>query len=123
MSTPVDISVVIPVFNRSDIIRYTLESVRRASVGLNVETIDSWHRLPRDFPPEYSARQLTIWRRLAPAGPLERLGGRYFRGLARLLGRMSAGRIIRRIQNGPYAACWTMSDGDFQALPGVLPQP
>ncbi len=37
--TPPDLSVVIPVFNRGDLIRYTLESVRRASVGLHVETI------------------------------------------------------------------------------------
>jgi hypothetical protein len=34
-----DLSVVIPVYNRGELIRYTLESVRRASVGLAVETI------------------------------------------------------------------------------------
>ena len=34
-----DISVIIPVYNRGDLVRYTLESVRRASAGLNVETI------------------------------------------------------------------------------------
>lgn len=34
-----DLSVVIPVYNRGELIRYTLESVRRASVGLNVEII------------------------------------------------------------------------------------
>ena len=34
-----DLSVIIPVYNRGDVIRYTLESVRRASAGLNVETI------------------------------------------------------------------------------------
>lgn len=38
MSQP-DLSVIIPVYNRGDIIRYTLESVRRASPGLSVETI------------------------------------------------------------------------------------
>ncbi len=38
MNAP-DLSVIIPVFNRGDFIRYTLESVRRASTGLNVETI------------------------------------------------------------------------------------
>ncbi len=36
---PPDLSVIIPVYNRGEVIRYTLESVRRASVGLNVETI------------------------------------------------------------------------------------
>jgi glycosyltransferase involved in cell wall biosynthesis len=34
-----DLSVIIPVFNRGELIRYTLESVRRASAGLDVETI------------------------------------------------------------------------------------
>jgi len=34
-----DLSVIIPVFNRGDVIRYTLESVRRASAGLSVETV------------------------------------------------------------------------------------
>ena len=38
MSQP-DLSVVIPVYNRGAIIRPTLESVRRASRGLQVETI------------------------------------------------------------------------------------
>jgi hypothetical protein len=36
---PTDLSVIIPVYNRGDVIRYTLESVRRASAGLTVETI------------------------------------------------------------------------------------
>lgn len=34
-----DLSVIIPVFNRGTVIRHTLESVRRASAGLTVETI------------------------------------------------------------------------------------
>lgn len=34
-----DLSIVIPVYNRTDVIRYTFESVRRASAGLRVETI------------------------------------------------------------------------------------
>jgi glycosyltransferase involved in cell wall biosynthesis len=34
-----DLSIVIPIYNRGDIIRYTLESIDRASRGLNVETI------------------------------------------------------------------------------------
>ncbi len=37
--TPPDLSVIIPVFNRGDLIRYTLESARRASQGLPVEII------------------------------------------------------------------------------------
>ncbi len=34
-----DLSIIIPVYNRGDLIRYTLESITRASDGLNVETI------------------------------------------------------------------------------------
>ena len=34
-----DLSVIIPVYNRGDVIRYTFESLRRASAGLRVETI------------------------------------------------------------------------------------
>jgi Glycosyl transferase family 2 len=41
MSLPAspDITVIIPVYNRGEIIRYTLESVRRATAGLSVEVI------------------------------------------------------------------------------------
>jgi hypothetical protein len=41
MSLPAspDISVVIPVYNRNEVIRYTLESVRRAAEGLSAEVI------------------------------------------------------------------------------------
>lgn len=37
--TEPDVSVLIPVYNRGELIRYTLESVRRASTGLSVETL------------------------------------------------------------------------------------
>jgi hypothetical protein len=35
----IDLSVIIPVYNRGEMIRYTLESVDRASAGLQIETI------------------------------------------------------------------------------------
>jgi glycosyltransferase involved in cell wall biosynthesis len=38
MSDP-EISIVIPIFNRDDVIRYTFESVRRATANLRIETI------------------------------------------------------------------------------------
>jgi hypothetical protein len=34
-----DLSVIVPVYNRGELIRYTLESIRRASVGLDVELV------------------------------------------------------------------------------------
>jgi hypothetical protein len=39
LRAPPDISVVIPVYNRSEVIRYTLKSVRRAAEGLSIEII------------------------------------------------------------------------------------
>ena len=33
------VSVIIPVYNRGDLIRHTLESVRRASAGITVEVV------------------------------------------------------------------------------------
>jgi hypothetical protein len=36
---PPDLSVIIPIYNRGEFVRYTLESIRRASAGLSVETI------------------------------------------------------------------------------------
>lgn len=36
---PPDISIIVPVYNRGNLIRYTLESIRRASAGLAVEVI------------------------------------------------------------------------------------
>lgn len=36
---PPDVSIVVPVYNRGLLIRHTLESIRRASAGLTVETI------------------------------------------------------------------------------------
>jgi glycosyltransferase involved in cell wall biosynthesis len=39
MPASVDISVIIPVYNRGELIHYPLESVRRAAVGLSVEVV------------------------------------------------------------------------------------
>lgn len=39
MSLSTDLTVIIPVLNRGDLIHYTLESVRRASLGLAVQTL------------------------------------------------------------------------------------
>ena len=38
MTVP-DLSIIIPIYNRGEVVRYTFESVRRASAGLTVETI------------------------------------------------------------------------------------
>ena len=80
----------------------------------------SWRRLPRDFSPEFCARQLAIWRKLAP-GYSPALGGGFFRLLARALDPERVGRILRRLQARPYAESRTMSDAEFAQLLRALP--
>jgi hypothetical protein len=80
----------------------------------------SWRRLPRDFSPEFSARLLGVWRTLAP-GNSPALGGRQFQLVARIVGAERAGRLFKRLQNGPYSGCRTMSDADFSTLLRTLP--
>lgn len=80
----------------------------------------SWRRLPRDFSPEFAARTLALWRRLAP-GFSPALGGGFFRALARGLGPERAGRLLRRVQARPYAQSRTLSDADFAQLLRALP--
>ncbi len=98
-------------------------TARHARQLVAEKAFNSWRRLPRDFSPEFSARQLAIWQRLGSDHRLSRLGGKYFQGLARLFGPVGAARLMRRFQGGPYAACRTMSDADFQALLRPLPPP
>jgi hypothetical protein len=82
----------------------------------------SWRRLPRDFSPEFSARLLAVWRRLA-ARNSPALGGRGFRALARLLGPVLAAKLLHRVQGRPYAESRTMDDTTFAALLAALPPP
>ncbi len=81
----------------------------------------SWRRLPRGFSPEFCARELAIWRRLAAHDSFHRLGGPVFQNLARLLGPVPAGWLLRRLQSQPYRTCRTLSDVDFAKLLSVLP--
>jgi hypothetical protein len=83
----------------------------------------SWRRLPRGFCPEFCARELAVWRRLAREHRVERLGGPLFQKLARLLGPANAGRLLRRWQNQPYAACRTLDDDTLDRLLAALPPP
>lgn len=82
----------------------------------------AWRRLPRGFSAEFEARLLAVWRTLAPRPRLAALGGRGFQAVARVIGPERAGRALRRLQNGDYAACRTMSDEDVAALLAKLPR-
>jgi hypothetical protein len=140
-----DVSIVIPVYNRGEIIRYTLESVRQAADGLSVEVIVvddgsdppaaesiarqlvaekafcSWRGLPRGFCPEFGRRELAIWRRLEGPRRFDHFGGKGFLILARLLDPVAAARMLGRLQNGPYQACRTLTDSELVQLMAGLP--
>ena len=76
---------------------------------------ESWRRLPFDFHPGFDARLLGIWQR-APRRIGARLGGPGFSTLARLLGPVAAGRLLRRACGGRYATCRTLSDEELAHL-------
>jgi len=81
-----------------------------------------WQRLPRGFPAEFCRRELAVWRRLHTAVDGARLGGRKFRALARILGPVATGRLIRS-RNGTYESCRAMDDAAVAALINRLPAP
>jgi hypothetical protein len=92
----------------------TEPATHRARLLAGEVAFASWRRLPRDFSPEFSRRQLALWRQ-APRGPLTRLGGPLFRTLALLLGPANAGRLLR-LRNGTYASCRTVDDPTLARL-------
>ncbi len=83
----------------------------------------SWRRLPRGFSAEFCARELGVWKKLSRSHRNNRLGGPGFQNLARLLGPLNAGRILRRWQNQPYNACRTLDDATFKRFLAALPAP
>lgn len=78
----------------------------------------SWRRLPRGFNREFRERLLALWRS-APPNPVERLGGPLFAFLARLVGPVVAGSILR-VRSPSYARCRTVTDEELRAL--LLPR-
>lgn len=70
----------------------------------------SWRTLPYDVDREYRRRKLAIWRQ-APKGHGRNLGGKGFRLLAKILGPVAAGWILRRWQRPSYRACRTLGEG------------
>lgn len=87
------------------------------------KTFKSWRRLPRGFSAEFSSRELAVWKNLSRKGDLARLGGRGFCSLARVLGPVAAGRLLKIAQNGTYAACRTMDEPSLQRMLDSLPRP
>jgi hypothetical protein len=73
-------------------------------------TFVSWRTLPHDVDREYRKRKLKIWRQ-APKGSPEKLGGKGFQMLARILGPVAAGWILRKCQRPRYQTCRTLPQG------------
>lgn len=78
----------------------------------------AWRRMPPDFSAAFQRRHLAVWRAL-PRAPLDRLGGPLFRALARLLGPVNAGRLLR-FRNSRYSAVRTLSPAQYAAFERTL---
>jgi len=78
----------------------------------------SWRRMPPDFSRAFQRRHLAVWRAL-PRAPLDRLGSPLFRKLARLLGPVNAGRLLR-LRNSRYSAVRTLSPAQYAAFEQAL---
>jgi len=82
-----------------------------------------WRILPYDILPEFDRRSLAIWRECMPV-PADKLGGRFFRILACLIGWENAGRLMRRLKRPSYEQCKTLKDEkEFAELLTKLPAP
>jgi len=76
---------------------------------------DGWRRLPRGMHRGFEDATLELWRG-APRGPVANLGTGRFAWLSRLLGPETAGRLLRRLRNGSYEDCRTLSPEEFDRL-------
>jgi glycosyltransferase involved in cell wall biosynthesis len=74
----------------------------------------TWRGLPRGMPGAIYERLLLLWRK-APRSPLERLGGSTFQQLARGIGPLAAGRLLRW-RNARYDSVRTLSDAELTSL-------
>lgn len=83
----------------------------------------AWRRLPRNFSPEFCARELALWEKLHTHVDLARLGGNHFRKLAAAIGPVAASQALRRLQNETYEKIRTLDDATFEQLMAQLPPP
>lgn len=96
---------------------------RKAARLVAGKAFDAWRRLPLDMPADFDERMLQLWSHTpGRPGPAE-LGGPFFTLLARGLGPIRAGRLLRKLRNGPYQACRTINDRELRALIDRIPQP
>lgn len=83
----------------------------------------AWRILPHDVDADFDRRLLAIWRQ-APELSAGELGEARFRVLARLIGPLNAGKLLRRVRRGSYDHCKTLRDKqEFADLLAKLPAP
>ena len=70
----------------------------------------SWRALPFDFCTKYQQRKLRLWRS-SPNVRLGKCGQQRFVCLARIIGPLAAGWILRRVQNRHYKTISTLPKG------------
>jgi glycosyltransferase involved in cell wall biosynthesis len=75
----------------------------------------SWRALPRGYNAGFVRSMLAVYQQ-APHGPCERLGTPDFARLARLLGPVAAGRLMRALRARPYKESRTLTTGEYEAL-------
>ena len=94
----------------------------QARTHFAAKAFNAWRRLPREFSPAFTARQLALFRTSPTPPPTRTLGGGLFRRFATLLGPIPAGRIFR-LRNAPYSHSRTLDDGALARLLSSLPPP
>jgi hypothetical protein len=92
----------------------TIETIaaRRAAGEAAFRT---WRALPRDFNRGFTSRMLAVFRG-SPRGPLGRLGTPSFGRLARIIGPINTGRLIRKLRARPYSETRTLTPDEYMRL-------
>jgi glycosyltransferase involved in cell wall biosynthesis len=75
----------------------------------------TWRGLPRDFNDQFERRMLAIFQQ-APRVPAIEFGTPKLARLARLLGPLNAGRLMRLLRSRPYSETRTLSDDEYGQL-------
>lgn len=86
------------------------EETEKARRVLGEVAFVSWRTMPYDLDANFRKRALQIWKQ-APKGGTKKLGGKGFRLLAKMLGLVAAGWILRRWQRPSYRRCRTLGEG------------
>ncbi|MCC5875457.1 MAG: glycosyltransferase family 2 protein [Candidatus Sumerlaeia bacterium] len=87
----------------------------RARTALAEVAFQGWRTLPSGMPALYTERRLTVFHKL-PRPPLERLGGKWFRRIAAVLGPVHAANLLRKSQRPDYDSIRTIEREELDNL-------